>query len=123
MTNDEFRKECFLRGQELDELEIPWSIQNTISCAADCRNNGFIYYRTVLANCGIEVVEDSMSAEELQKAKEVVSHCKEVKSVTVDDEIGSIHVRYDYGGKFFKSFLAVRLAFKKYQPEALETVA
>lgn len=34
----------------LDELGISWKIQNAVAIAAENRQNGFLYFRTVLTN-------------------------------------------------------------------------
>jgi hypothetical protein len=124
-TPDEFRKECAYKATELDELEIPWAVQNTIACAADKRSNGFIYFRTVLANCNIEVVEDAMTPDELLNANKMIRNCDEVTDVQINKEAGSLMVRFGKFGCFskYQSILAVRLAFRKYQPAVVEIAA
>lgn len=35
-------------AERLDKLGISWSLQNSIACAAEKRENGFLYFRSVL---------------------------------------------------------------------------
>lgn len=44
-------------AQKLDGLNISWLIQNNIAHAASDRNNGFIYFSTILKNLKIEVIK------------------------------------------------------------------
>jgi hypothetical protein len=37
-------------AERLDKLGISWKIQNAVAIAAENRQNGFLYFRTVLTN-------------------------------------------------------------------------
>ena len=45
-------------AEKLDKLNISWRIQNIISFAADTKDNGYIYFSTLLKKLNIEVTKD-----------------------------------------------------------------
>lgn len=42
----------------LDEAKIPWHVQNIAACLMTNRENGFRYFRDLLASKGIKVVAE-----------------------------------------------------------------
>lgn len=42
-------------ANRLDELEVPWWVQNKVSGLADVRENNFFYFRTILKKIGVIV--------------------------------------------------------------------
>lgn len=45
-------------AEQLDEAKVPWHVQNTAAYLMNNRENGFRYFRSLLASQGIEVVNE-----------------------------------------------------------------
>lgn len=43
-------------AQKLDNLKIPWIVQNLIAGAAEDKQNGYIYFSSLLKKLQIEVI-------------------------------------------------------------------
>lgn len=53
--HDESRCDFGFWAKKLDELQIPWFVQNTVAILMETRANGFSSLKSLLAKEGIEV--------------------------------------------------------------------